>query len=175
MEAPLGKRSPFAKTPIAPRRATLASLADSLAVAYAAGMEAAEGSAAPARSRPVFEPTRPVPEELREAVSAFFSDGLDRYADLLIVLGDEQYVAVDPRSMIGVGSVSRRREPLILAPVISVVRAYMAEGERGLATAIAMAGVFVGRFAARLGAAIGLHLELNAPPTLLAPAYLWRR
>jgi len=122
-----------------------------------------------------FEPSVDVPDELRRVTEYFFERGMNRYLDLLIVLGDEQYRVTSRRSMIRVPRIARVRASMAVIPIVSGLKAYMAEGERGLLTAVSMAGLLVGRFVAELGAAIGFHAELDAPPTLRAPIYLWRR
>jgi len=117
-----------------------------------------------------FDPTTPLPEEVREVAKQYFELEAWRYLDLAVGVDGRAYRVVSEGE--GVQIPLRLPGRLAIAPVVSAWRSYAAEGEGGLITGVALAGYLVGFAAGKLGGRIVLRPRLGLAKTLITPA-LW--
>ncbi|MEM4918338.1 MAG: hypothetical protein QW518_03320 [Thermofilaceae archaeon] len=120
-----------------------------------------------------FDETLPLPEELKEAASMYFELKAYRYLDLAVVSAGEAYKVVNEAEMAPLRLKLKTPGSLAVIPVVSALRSFYAEGERGLATGLALAGLLAGRLATKTWR-IALNHRLGLPRTLVAPVYVWR-
>lgn len=120
-----------------------------------------------------FDEAKPLPEELKGVVSAYFQLGAYRYLDLAVVEGGLAYRVVGQSEMALLGWRPKTPGSLAVIPVVSALRSFYAEGERGLITGLALAGLLAGGLVAS-GWRPALRPNLDLPKTLVSPLYVWR-
>ncbi len=118
-----------------------------------------------------FEKSVSIPEYARKVVQHFIELNAYKYIDLVLVDNDQVFKIVSGSSMIPC-SVKISLASRCIVPVVSSLRSFIVEGERGLVTGAVLAGYLVGRAHEVLGGKVQLYPRLDLPKTLLAPVAL---
>lgn len=121
-----------------------------------------------------FGEARPIPAEARGVASAYFKLKAHRYLDLAVVVEGRAYKVVGESEMAPLGLSFKTPGSLAVIPVVSALRSFYAEGERGLIIGLALAGLLAGELAAGGGWRLAVGPRLDLPKTLAAPLYVWR-
>ncbi|MGB9704765.1 MAG: hypothetical protein ACPL3C_04905 [Pyrobaculum sp.] len=115
-----------------------------------------------------------IPEELKTVAKKFIELRAWRYLDLAVVKDGVTYRVISESHMAKIGATFKTPGRLALVPVVSALRSYYAEGERGLITGVVLAGLLLGLADASGGWERVLSPHIELPKTLVVPAYLWR-